>query len=399
MRELGNVAHARATGALFVYAYLLTTAASSELKAQHASVATAIYQVGDKPLSKWRIESSPMLRIDGNKVELVDVNGVIRLSSGIIAVASNSSNNIRIFSGTGKLIKTLGRFGSGPGEFAGLWGIWRVRDTLIAYDARGIAQVSAPNGQFVRTERGRPQGPLGERAERSGYFADGTVLMQTEANREKREPGKWETGYFKLFVPPAKVLGKYPASDLRSDAAGREEGQVYGARAMVAVLSSSFCVGRSSAYAFECFDESGKATLKVQRRSETPRAVSSADREIYFHGIDVANPLPRQAAYRERVRRSTQFADHLPYFGRMIASTSDEIWIGPLNPADETLGPFSPVPDAATEWSVFSRGGRWLSTVTLPKRFRFMEAGADYVAGISRNSDDVESVVVYPLRK
>jgi hypothetical protein len=37
--------------------------------------------------------------------------------------------------------------------------------------------------------------------------------------------------------------------------------------------------------------------------------------------------------------------------------------------------------------------------VTLPARFFLWEVGADYVAGVTRDADDTEVVVVYTLRR
>jgi len=46
---------------------------------------------------------------------------------------------------------------------------------------------------------------------------------------------------------------------------------------------------------------------------------------------------------------------------------------------------------------VIGRDGRWLAEVDLPPNFGLLEAGQDYVAGVMRDVDDVESVVVYRL--
>jgi hypothetical protein len=118
---------------------------------------------------------------------------------------------------------------------------------------------------------------------------------------------------------------------------------------------------------------------------------------VFFNGIDVANPGPRGASYRKEVRETTVFAEGFPPFGRFLGSTSNELWVGPLVPADETLGTFNPSPPTTTIWSVYSADGEWIADVTLPARFRLMEAGFDYVAGVIRDPNDVEHVVIYPI--
>jgi hypothetical protein len=56
-------------------------------------------------------------------------------------------------------------------------------------------------------------------------------------------------------------------------------------------------------------------------------------------------------------------------------------------------------PDKPTTWTVLGADGTWTADVILPPRFSLLDAGRDYVAGIELDADDVESVVVYPLRR
>jgi hypothetical protein len=83
----------------------------------------------------------------------------------------------------------------------------------------------------------------------------------------------------------------------------------------------------------------------------------------------------------------------------MVPSNNGEVWVGEFVPADETLGVMNPSPTTPTQWSVYSSHGKWLSTVTLPARFRLMTAGRDFVAGIERDENDVERVTIYELTR
>ena len=57
------------------------------------------------------------------------------------------------------------------------------------------------------------------------------------------------------------------------------------------------------------------------------------------------------------------------------------------------------IPPKPTTWSVLGADGRWIANVVLPARFSLLDAGRDYVAGIELDEDDVETVVVYPLKR
>lgn len=89
----------------------------------------------------------------------------------------------------------------------------------------------------------------------------------------------------------------------------------------------------------------------------------------------------------------------MPVYGRFLGSSADQLWIGPLVPEEATLGNPNPVPEDETVWSVYSRAGLWLADVTFPPRFRLMDADGEYVAGVSRDADGVEAVVVFRLRR
>ena len=70
-----------------------------------------------------------------------------------------------------------------------------------------------------------------------------------------------------------------------------------------------------------------------------------------------------------------------------------------MNVLDEMLGAINPSPTGANKWSVFALTGRWLSDVDHPSGFRLMEAGENYLAGISRDTDGFEHVLIYAVKR
>ena len=55
--------------------------------------------------------------------------------------------------------------------------------------------------------------------------------------------------------------------------------------------------------------------------------------------------------------------------------------------------------DSIPKWMVLDADGRWLGTVTLPKRFSPLDIGPDYILSLWRDADDVEPVQLYDLIK
>lgn len=73
--------------------------------------------------------------VPGNPGELIDVVGIAMLPGGI-AVADRGADNIKIFGRDGHHVATLGRTGSGPGEFRQLsWIDYANSGHLVTFDA------------------------------------------------------------------------------------------------------------------------------------------------------------------------------------------------------------------------------------------------------------------------
>ena len=106
----------------------------------------------------------------------------------------------------------------------------------------------------------------------------------------------------------------------------------------------------------------------------------------------------RAAQFLER----TVYADRMPSFGNLIVDRSGNLWVQRF---DHRSVFFTPGPartqtmSVPSTWDVMDQNGRWLTTVELPSRFTPVEIGADYVAGLARDEDEIEQVRVYRLRK
>ncbi len=88
----------------------------------------------------WRLSASPALTIDetgGPQGEFLRISGLARLASGGIAVANGATAEIRLFTGTGGYLRTLGRRGGGPGEFRAISWMGVSGDTILVADRTG----------------------------------------------------------------------------------------------------------------------------------------------------------------------------------------------------------------------------------------------------------------------
>jgi len=97
---------------------------------------------------------------------------------GGVVVANMGDNTLRFFDAQGTFVRSVGRTGGGPGEFAQIHSIRRIGDQLfIGQFSQHPTQVFEPDGTFVRPIR------LTEAAASTfqlvGPFDDGAQLFMT----------------------------------------------------------------------------------------------------------------------------------------------------------------------------------------------------------------------------
>jgi hypothetical protein len=123
-----------------------------------------------------------------------------------------------------------------------------------------------------------------------------------------------------------------------------------------------------------------------------------------------------QAAYRETLIQAggddagltalyRKLADDMvypqyhPVHARMLIDPVGRLWVEQPQtepPWSEAID-YSAVRPSPTTWDVFSTTGVWLGSVQFPARFRVLEIGADYIAGVAKDETDVERVQVWNL--
>src|SRR5438128_497345 len=103
--------------------------------------------------AEWAVSTKPILDIagvDANGTEIFqNLAGAVRLSNGNLIIADKGSTSIRLIDSKGKLIKSVGRQGSGPGEYRILAAaspcgdslmVWAVEKTLMVGESGDVAR-------------------------------------------------------------------------------------------------------------------------------------------------------------------------------------------------------------------------------------------------------------------
>ena len=289
-------------------------------------------------------------------------------------------------------------------------GVWAIRgDTLIVGDL-GELEIFTGDGEFVT------QGASRSRGDRfvfpTSVLTDGSylgVLYDVSAPPP--------AGRTRLSVPVIHVSRDGQRVDTIGTSLRAEEifdgRQRYGTRVAFSVASivegdnRRFFTASPTKSEISEFTLSGKLTRLIRlpnRGIRTPTEAIQAYR-AWFEAMPGEDGRPMSPAMKARYAQAlerTVYADRLPSFGALILDRSGHLWVQRFDYHSlfYTPGPVrTQTMTVASRWDVIDENGRWICSVELPPRFTPVEIGADYVAGLARDEDEVEQVRVYRLRK
>lgn len=372
-----------------------------------AGVRVVSYPRSATPRATWRVGARPLLEIgvsDDPSTEFAAVRGVVRLADGRIAVANGASNEIRIFSREGQHQRTVGRAGSGPGEFRRITRLLARGDTVIGVDGDTRAHAFDPtSGRLLRSLR--PARRAGSRTPQRIALAESAAswVLVTDgsptAERERQVIMQTLTladAEGDSLVPVVTLPG-YRSSPIN----GTPARQLLDAEGVVVASGATACAGYSDRFVLTCYDRLGRPRVRITRDVAT-RPIREEERAMVRQAyLDANRDAP--PAVRQQMATAVQafpFATTAPVYSRMLLRPDGELWVSPFDPGFGLPGPAAPLaPSAPHTWSVFAPDGSWLAELTLPARFVPFEAGRDYVAGVAFDADDVERVVVWGLRR
>ncbi len=127
-------------------ALMLTAAVCPALPAQNR---VAEWVVGPRPITVVGGSNA------GHGADLVGVSSAHRLPNGNVAVANGDPLDVRLFDASGRLLRTIGREGAGPGEFQGQVMVLAAgRDSLLTYTSGNARwEWFSPSGKLLRESK------------------------------------------------------------------------------------------------------------------------------------------------------------------------------------------------------------------------------------------------------
>lgn len=371
--------------------FLVTDSAGVELA--FSAVPAAI---GDE---RWSISAEPVLEIQPDPADsaalLYRVVGISLLPDGRVAVANLGDNTIRFYDAQGALLRKVGGSGEGPGEFRQIRGLAHRGGELWAYQILPHPTlVFDLQGTFLRSVRMPPiTGPR-----LHGFLADGSVIASVSQRTSRTETSTDSAAVIRFGSAGLDTIAVLPAlKRIAIDGIGTEA-QALGPTLFVAADDSLVYTSFSSSWDIAVWRDT--TLVRRVRIGATPTTVTADHREAYRAALrSEGGDDPRIRQAYQQLADQMVFPDHHPLQSRLMLDRSGMLWVERPQtepPYSEAID-YASVPAHVSTWDVISKAGEWLTTVILPARFRVLEIGDDYVAGVAKDDLDVESILVLGL--
>jgi len=365
-------------------------------------VAIPTWTMAETPsVSMGGLDERPDYLIEG----LLDA---LRMPEGQIVIADRRASELRVYSPSGEYLRTLGRPGEGPGEFALLAAVVHGGgDTILALDIRrGISRFSIGDGfldmhTFDVYALSRHACRIGESGRH--LLPGPRILSELDSNPSPPECdgptegvrrtnmlvgiGHPETGAFdSLAIIPA------------TERDGRNYRQ-YGGMAAVAYGGGRIAIGDTRGDSILMFDGAtgapeGSIPVPFESRPLTAEATA-----------DALRPVSRADDGTIIYGDPWSFPETYPRFARLLPDIEGNVWV--MQFPDATGGGSSwtwmrptsaRLPEEGAFWRVVSPDGLVIGEVRTPPGFFALSIGADWILGFVRDPElGVETVQLHTL--
>lgn len=362
----------------------------------------------------WKVADSPLVDIG----DVDHVFGPVRLSDGRLAIANAGTSEVRIYDAHGTHLKSVGRAGSGPGEYQTLVGIWggpgdslMVSDILVRrlsmLDREGAFSRSVTLGGGPTTGFTSINGTV-SLALPAAWLADGSIvgLAQTFGIGAARRGVFRDSLTVVMYGPDGAArdtVGRFPGPEMEQMTVTFGKISMpapspvpLGRQFVGAARGDRFFLSINNAWEIEVrgLDGSLKRLIRaaVTPTSITPNDVAASRKELR----DQLESQPMMRSVPEAIKKQltaridqANYPTSFAFFSAMMADQDGNLW------AQEVSSSI----DKIQRYAVIDSSGRFLGRVTMPANFRASSVGTDAVYGVWKTADDVERVRAYPLRK
>lgn len=388
------------------YASMLSACATAETSAGVArtdSADVAIIRVSGlkQTLGHWRIDSAPRLNLgdESGQTDLpfLFLAGVRSLPDRRLAVASDASKRVMVFDSLGRYVGLSGGNGKGPGEFLHLQVLTTSDSSIIALFDALQRRLTFVDARTLRSTMRPFVFPPRARVEPVHVFGDSSLLVFERSPR----PAPTTDGVVRdsvrvvRFAPDGRAVASFGwhPGDERVVRRRAPYGLVGGdspfqRRLHVAATDSLVHIAESGTHEIRTYSVNG-SLRRIVRVSAGEVRVTRGMREAYRTRVKSLMTDDYTRWEWAMLSADDVFPEHLPAFDRVLVDRSGTLWMRDFRVPDQPV----------TVWTAFGADGNPLARLPLPADFAPSEVTDGLILGISKDSDGVERVRTYKIRR
>jgi len=348
------------------------------------------------------VDSLPFLSIgvaEGEEAyQLHRVFDAARLADGRVVISNSGSQELRLYDSAGVYLRSLGRRGAGPMEFAEFssQSLYPRAAQFIAAD-EGAMRSHVIGNDFTFTETRRftlyPDTP---RPFLRGVAANGDWLVQAFAGGGtlQGQPGQVLNASYQLLRYDS--LGAMQDTILqlpsRPRVVNEHEGSIHfpyiplSSEPVFTLDGDRLIVVSGSAPALEIHSLSGELLAQHVWNRPQQRSVEIWDE---FKRRSATTMQGRDSArYMALFEKPLPLPEFAPMYVGVKGDGTGRLWLERFRMPGET----------ARNWDVISKDGEWLGTITTPAGLTVLRIADGVLVGRSRDADEVERVQLFRVR-
>jgi hypothetical protein len=331
---------------------------------------------------------------------LAGVEDLAVLPDGRIVTTHPREATVRVFDPDGRLIRSLGRRGDGPGEFRGVRQVGYVDGRIWVEDiGRGYLLFDARTYEPVgKVAKGPTSGFFpGLTSDSTSFHYNGTgdsarvgIFDRTGQRRMLIDVARRMTGHhfevsFAEITPAGMLTGRMvPRTRYSPLSVATQLGLVPGGREIIVLEGSELWNGPSGQFTIRRIESSTGRISAPVTVSLPVRRVTAAEADSLIKHSTPPVRAPRDARSADEYRAKAKVPPIFPAFQSFTPSADGVLWLTEYARPDARL-----VVDVA---------GKPLMRVRLPNGFRVIAVSRTHVWGVTLDTDDLPIILRYRVQ-
>lgn len=270
---------------------------------------------------------------------------------------------------------------------------FRLSRVSIFVDSGFVRSTPITPSDYMTPVAARPVGLL---ADGRSIFAGGAAIALGDPGPARIERESRPVVHYDSGGAPRQLIGTFPGAELEvapiSSGPLRGRGfargtRIFGRGSAIVLSGSHVVVADNATFKLDFHDQTGRLVQSI-RWQLVQDSVRSSDLQAY---IAERSARITNATARANLERALQAATPSPTYPafepEVIVDPTGSLWVGEYRRPGQT----------EQMWWVFDSGGALVRQVAVPRALAVRDAGPDYIMGVWRDADGVESVRVYGL--